>query len=80
MESKFLGIGLTNVIGIALFTMLVSVILKVIFTKYEVEGISQVVRTAHKRRQKRNEVYFKTKLVDTDVRIYNDYNVIYLFN
>ena len=46
MESKFLGVGLTNVIGIALFTMLVSVILKVIFTKYEVEGISQVVRTA----------------------------------
>ena len=34
------------IIGIALFTMLVSVILKVIFTKYEVEGISQVVRTA----------------------------------
>ena len=46
MESKFLGIGLTNAIGIELFTMIVSVILKVIFTKYEVEGISQVVRTA----------------------------------
>ena len=46
MESKYLGIGLTNAIGIALFTMIVSVILKVIFTKYEVEGISQVVRTA----------------------------------
>lgn len=46
MESKFLGIGLTNAIGIALFTMIVSVILKVIFTKYEVEGVSQVVRTA----------------------------------
>ena len=40
MDSKFLGVGLTNVIGIALFTMLVSVILKVIFTKYEVEGIT----------------------------------------
>ena len=46
MESKFLGVGLTNVIGIALCTMLRSVILKVIFTKYEVEGISQGVRTA----------------------------------
>ena len=46
MEGKFLGIGLTNAIGIALFTMIVSVILKVIFTKYEVEGVSQVVRTA----------------------------------
>ena len=40
MESKFLGIGLTNAIGIALFTMIVSVILKVIFTKYEIEGVS----------------------------------------
>ena len=46
MDSKFLGVGLTNAIGIALFTMIVSVILKVIFTKYEVEGLSQVVRTA----------------------------------
>ena len=46
MDSKFLGIGLTNAIGLALFTMIVSVILKVIFTKYEVEGVSQVVRTA----------------------------------
>ena len=46
MDSKFLGVGLTNVIGIVIFTMLVSVILKVVFTKYEVEGISQVVRTA----------------------------------
>ena len=46
MDSKFLGIGLTNAIGVALFTMIVSVILKVIFTKYEVEGVSQVVRTA----------------------------------
>ena len=46
MESKFLGVGLTNAIGLALFTMIVSVILKVIFTKYEIEGVSQVVRTA----------------------------------
>ena len=46
MESKFLGIGLTNALGIALFTLLVSVTLKVIFTKYEVEGLSEVVRTS----------------------------------
>lgn len=46
MEGKFLGVGLTNAIAIALFTMLVSVCLKVIFTKYEIEGISEVVRTA----------------------------------
>ena len=46
MEGNFLGVGITNALGIALFTMIVSVILKVIFTKYEVEGVSQVVRTA----------------------------------
>ena len=46
MESKFLGVGLTNALGIALFTLIVSVTLKVIFTKHEIEGISQVVRTA----------------------------------
>lgn len=43
---KFLGIGLTNALGIALFTMLVSVMLKVIFTRYEIEGVSEVVRSA----------------------------------
>lgn len=43
---KFLGVGLQNALGIALFTLLVSVALKVIFTKYEIEGVSEVVRTA----------------------------------
>lgn len=42
---KFLGVGLTNALGIALFTMLVIVMSKVVFTKYEVEGLSDVVRT-----------------------------------
>lgn len=46
MGDKFLGIGLQNALGIAFLTLLVSVILKVIFTKYEVKGISEVVRTA----------------------------------
>lgn len=46
MERKFLGVGLTNAVGIALFTLLVSVMLKVAFTKHEVEGISEVIRTA----------------------------------
>ena len=46
MGEKFLGVGLTNALGIALLTMLVSVSLKVIFTKYEIEGVSEVVRTA----------------------------------
>lgn len=43
---KFLGVGLQNAIGIAFLTMLLSVVLKVIFTKYEITGVSEVVRTA----------------------------------
>lgn len=46
MDSKFLGVGLTNAIGIALFTMLTSVCLKVVFSKHEIEGVSEVVRAA----------------------------------
>lgn len=46
MDGKFLGVGLQNALGIAFLTMLVSVCMKVIFTKYEVSGISEVVRTA----------------------------------
>ena len=46
MENKFLGVGLTNALGIALFTLLTSVVLKVIFTQHEVEGLSEVIRTA----------------------------------
>lgn len=43
---KFLGVGLVNALGIALLTLLVSCSLKIIFTKYEVEGLSDVIRTA----------------------------------
>lgn len=46
MEGKFLGVGLTNALGIAIFTLLLSCILKVVFTKKEVEGLSDVVRAA----------------------------------
>ena len=46
MGEKFLGVGLQNALAIALFTLVISVVLKVIFTKYEVEGISEIVRTA----------------------------------
>lgn len=46
MGDKFLGVGLTNALGIAFFTLATSVALKVIFTKYELEGVSEVVRTA----------------------------------
>lgn len=46
MNDKFLGVGLINAIGIGILAMLVSVFLKTLFTMYEVEGLSEVVRSA----------------------------------
>ena len=46
MNGKFLGVGLTNALGIGFLTLLLSCVLKVVFTKYEVEGVSDVIRTA----------------------------------
>ena len=46
MSDKFLGVGLINAVGISVLAMLVSIFLKIIFTKYEVEGLSELVRTA----------------------------------
>ena len=46
MEAKFLGIGLTNALGLYFLFMLFSLIFKCIFTMYEIEGVSEVVRTA----------------------------------
>ena len=46
MDDKFLGVGLMNAVGIGILTMLISIFLKIIFTKYEVEGLSELIRTA----------------------------------
>lgn len=46
MESKFLGVGLVNATGICILAMLVSIFLKTLFTLYEVEGLSEVIRSA----------------------------------
>ena len=46
MSDKFLGVGLINAVGISVLAMLVSIMLKIIFTKYEVEGLSEIIRTA----------------------------------
>lgn len=40
---KFLGIGLTNAVGLWLLFMVFSLIAKTIFTMYYVEGVSEVV-------------------------------------
>nr|DAI59062.1 MAG TPA: hypothetical protein [Tectiviridae sp.] len=46
MDGKFLGLGLKNIIGLYFILMLISLLLKTVFTKYEVEGLSEIVRTA----------------------------------
>ena len=46
MGDKFLGVGLMNAVGIGVLAMLVAIFLKIIFTKYEVEGLSELIRTA----------------------------------
>ncbi|HBG1660055.1 hypothetical protein KWT13_19285 [Clostridioides difficile] len=43
---KFAGIGFINIVLIWLVCSLLSLMFKVIFTKYEVEGLSQVVRAS----------------------------------
>ena len=42
--NKFLGIGLTHAIGLWCWFFLISLVVKVIFTTYEVEGLSEVIR------------------------------------
>ena len=46
MDGKFLGLGLINIIGLYFIMVLISLVMKTIFTKYEVEGLSEVIRTA----------------------------------
>lgn len=43
MDGKFLGVGLTNVVGIAVMTIIIIVISKVVFNRYEVKGVTDVV-------------------------------------
>lgn len=57
MDSKFLGVGLQNALGIAFLTLLLSVILKIIFTKYEVKGVSEVARMAQKGGENMNRIF-----------------------
>ena len=40
---RFLGVGLVNAVGIAIFVMLFIVCMKIIFAKWEVPGITDVV-------------------------------------
>ena len=46
MDGKFLGIGLKNALGLFFLFMLFSLVIKVIFTQHEIEGLSDVVRAA----------------------------------
>ena len=49
MNEKFLGVGLVNAVAIGVLAMLLSIFLKTLFTLYEVEGLSEVIRSAQRR-------------------------------
>ena len=40
---KFLGVGLVNAVALAIFIMIFIVVMKVIFAKWQVPGVSDVV-------------------------------------
>ena len=46
MTDKFLGIGLKNAVGLWCLFILFSVMAKSVLTKYEITGLSEVVRSA----------------------------------
>lgn len=46
MDGKFLGVGIVNAFGLWCLFMVFSIVAKVIFTKYEIAGVSEVVRAA----------------------------------
>lgn len=43
MEGKFLGVGLVNLVGIAVFTMILIVVLKVFTLEHRIPGASEVI-------------------------------------
>ncbi|WP_186292124.1 MULTISPECIES: hypothetical protein [Bacillus] len=45
MEGKFAGIGLKNILAIFFLFIVFIVVAKVIFTKYPIKGISEVIQT-----------------------------------
>ena len=42
MEGKFLGMGLKNLLGIWILFTIFSLVAKVVFTKYEIPGVSEI--------------------------------------
>ena len=46
MDGKFLGVGISNAFGLWCLFLIFSLVFKVIFTKYHVNGVSEVVLAA----------------------------------
>jgi len=40
-----MGVGFKNLLGIGLFVILLIVVLKIVFTKYPIKGVSEVVQS-----------------------------------
>lgn len=45
LDGKFLGVGIVNALGLWLLFIMFSVMAKVIFTRYPVPGVSEIVLT-----------------------------------
>ncbi|WP_179865938.1 hypothetical protein [Bacillus wiedmannii] len=45
MEGKFAGIGMKNILAIWFLFIILTVMAKVILTKYPIKGISEVIQT-----------------------------------
>lgn len=45
MGNKFLGVGLKKAMGLWLFFVLMTVVAKVVLTKYPVAGLSEIVQS-----------------------------------
>ena len=43
LDGKFLGVGIVNALGLWLLFVMFSVMAKVIFTRYHVNGVSEIV-------------------------------------
>lgn len=44
ITSKFAGVGLKNLVVISIFVMVFIVMMKVVFTKHHVDGVSDLVQ------------------------------------
>lgn len=45
MDAKFMGMGIKNLIGCAIFTILFIIVFKIVMAKYPVKGVSELAHS-----------------------------------